>query len=95
MAETMWQGRQWRVIDGFIEAETESGVYDISWQRLGPAMSDLRPAIHIEIAGKRWVDFEDFCAAYRKAVELAGIDSHDIDAMEAAGRARRERSERK
>ncbi|MCX5516216.1 hypothetical protein C3941_19695 [Kaistia algarum] len=82
----LWQGRQWRVVDGFLLADTESGVYDVPWARLGPAMPGIHSTIHADLIGKRWVDFDDFCAAYRHAVVFAGTESHDIDAMEAGAR---------
>lgn len=90
----LWQGRQWRVVPGFLEAKAgqdEYSTYDLAWNELGPRLGGVMASLHASLSEKVWVDYDDFCTAYRVAVTFAGTPDHDIDALEEYGRSLRKR----
>jgi hypothetical protein len=73
---TWWRGRQWRVVPAGLE--TVDGKYFIAADRLLKSVPPRHkndwpwPRHMLE---KNWVDIEDFCDAWIRALELHGMKS--------------------
>ena len=61
-----WQGKQWAVTERGIECR--DGTYFIAADRL----PGTNPSWPIHMAGKTWVDLDDFCTAFLIALLLHG-----------------------
>jgi hypothetical protein len=87
----LWVGRQWLVTsDGLVATEGLEG-YWISTNRLAENMDDHDPTISdwlTQLSGKRWVDLEDFIAAWCVAVVVHRVELGEIDVMKSIERAR-------
>lgn len=85
--EVLYRNKQWQVIQDFLEC-TENG-YWIDWARLGSRIEGGDYEWHHHMCGKRWVDFDAFCDAWRAAARFAGL-TVSVDALDKTERECRE-----
>lgn len=84
----IYRGSQWRVTRKGMErvGTNEFNGYFIERDDLTRGVSDVNASWPVHLAQKRWVDLEDFEAAYRAAIGHFGMEAPNIDEIFAAAR---------
>ena len=83
----IWRGRQWRVLENGDIEEIENPAKPYPDYEIGAL--DLTLGIDddaglpwpLQMAGKRWVDIDDFCLAFRHACVAAGLEVKNLDKL--------------
>lgn len=83
LSPVMWRGRQWAVTSYGVECL--NGTYYIEKKRLAENVEGY--GWPTQMAGKGWVDLDDFCTAWLVALALHGVRILDAHVCTAIGRA--------
>jgi hypothetical protein len=80
-SKIIWQGQQWQVRESGHLEEIDRG-QKLPATRFSPSQLIEEASLPEQMAGKSWINLEDFLAAYRKALAAAGLTAPDIDVIE-------------
>lgn len=85
-ARDLWIGKQWKLtLDGMETLPVSDGQpdpsYDIPREDLGRGAHDVLTSWPVALAGRRWLDIDDFEDVYRRACHAFDTPVGNLDEM--------------